>query len=143
MYSGAPRTAELHLMLEKEISLLNGIEKQRSKVRQYLQEQKIEKDLDEMGRPIKWIGYRGKQSTMNCILSILIGINVVDGRLIADMVCEMDLLRTQNIRTLNGYRRRLKAPMVKGERMKFLCHLQEMLGAETNLPIVKEVGQGG
>lgn len=60
MYSGAPRIAELHLMLEKEIKLLNGIERQRTKVRAHLQDQKIEKELDKMGMPIKWIGYRGK-----------------------------------------------------------------------------------
>lgn len=59
MYSGAPRGAELYLLLEKEINLLNGIERQRAKVRKHLQEQQIEKALDEMGMPIKWIGYRG------------------------------------------------------------------------------------
>lgn len=59
MYSGAPRGAELYLLLEKEINLLNGIERQRAKVRKYLQEQQIEKALDEMGMPIKWIGYKG------------------------------------------------------------------------------------
>lgn len=59
MYSGAPRNAELYLLLEKEINLLNGIERKRAVVRQYLREQQIEKDLDEMGMPIKWIGYRG------------------------------------------------------------------------------------
>lgn len=59
MYAGAPRNAELYLLLEREINLLNGIERQRAKVRQHVREQQIEKDLDEMGMPIKWIGYRG------------------------------------------------------------------------------------
>lgn len=58
---------------------------------------------------------------------------------VTDMVCEVDLMRTQNVRTLNGLRRRLKMPMTKGERMKFLCHLQELLGSEIEVPVVKEV----
>lgn len=59
--------------------------------------------------------------------------------LISDMVCEMDLLRTQNIRRLTNLYRRLSTPMVKGERIKFLSHLHELLNTESNVPVVKEV----
>lgn len=57
------------------------------------------------------------------------------------MVCEMDLLRTQNIRRLTNLYRRLRTPMVKGERIKFLSHLHELLNTESNVPVVKEVNR--
>lgn len=137
MYDGAPRSAELYLLLEKEINLLNGIERKRTIVRQYIREQNVEKDLDELGMPIRWIGYRGKQILAskgyqnNVMIPFLIAF--------ADIVCEMDSLRTQHIRRLTTLYRRLKTPMVKGERIKFLTHLQDYLNAESDMPIVKEV----
>lgn len=61
MYSGGPRIAELNGLLDKEVQLLNGIEKQRSQIRSNLAEIRAENTLNKLGEPIKWIGYRSKE----------------------------------------------------------------------------------
>lgn len=43
------------------MQLLNGIEKQRSKIRSHLAEIRAENILNKLGEPIKWIGYRSKK----------------------------------------------------------------------------------
>jgi hypothetical protein len=40
--------------------MLNGIEKQRQGVRRVIQKQKTDKMLADMGKPIKWVGYKSK-----------------------------------------------------------------------------------
>lgn len=58
LHSGGPRIAELNGLLDKEVQLLNGIERQRAEIRSHLAEVRAENTLNQMGEPIKWIGYR-------------------------------------------------------------------------------------
>lgn len=60
MYSGGPRIAEIHGLLDKEIQLLNAIERKWFAMRKDLAALKAEKDLDLMGAPIKWVTYKSK-----------------------------------------------------------------------------------
>lgn len=47
-------------LLEEEIRLLNEIEKKRNKIRKEAYDKHMDKMLDKMGEPIKWIGYKSK-----------------------------------------------------------------------------------
>lgn len=57
---GGHRIAELHVLLDKEIQLFNGIERQRTKLRNHILEVRTEKMLQQLGTPTKWVGYKGK-----------------------------------------------------------------------------------
>lgn len=58
MYSGGPRIAEINSLLDKEIQMLNAVERKWFKIRKTLHELKQEKELDKIGAPIKWVGYK-------------------------------------------------------------------------------------
>lgn len=60
MYVGGHRIAELHVLLDKEIQLFNGIERQRTKLRNHTLEVQTEKMLEQLGTPTKWVGYKGE-----------------------------------------------------------------------------------
>jgi IQ and ubiquitin-like domain-containing protein len=60
-YSGGPKIAELNAVLDKEIQMLNGVEKQRQALRKEMQKLRTNKMLVDMGRPIKWVGYKSKE----------------------------------------------------------------------------------
>ncbi|KAJ6638626.1 IQ and ubiquitin-like domain-containing protein, partial [Pseudolycoriella hygida] len=55
LYVGGHRIAELHVILDKEIQLFNGIERLRTKLRKHNAEVQTGKMLDQMGTPTKWI----------------------------------------------------------------------------------------
>lgn len=59
MYEGAARVAEVNILLDKEIQLLNGIERQRQLVYEAMKDFRQEQLLKQMGEPIKWVGYGG------------------------------------------------------------------------------------
>lgn len=74
MYSGGPRIAELNALLDKEIQLLNAIEKKWFLIRKYCAAKKTEQKLDEIGAPVKWIGYKSI-SLKQIFFSILIHVH--------------------------------------------------------------------
>lgn len=61
-YSDGPKIVEVSLLLDKEIGKLNSIERKKNKVLNALQDYRQEKLLNEMGEPVKWVGYKGKLS---------------------------------------------------------------------------------
>jgi hypothetical protein len=59
-FTGPTKIVELKALLEKEVQLLNGIEKRRldlKKEREYLKQDNILKNL---GTPVSWMGYKSK-----------------------------------------------------------------------------------
>lgn len=58
MYSGGPRIAEIHCLLDKEIQLLNAIERKWFAIRKDISAMRAERYLDKLGEPIKWKGYK-------------------------------------------------------------------------------------
>lgn len=61
MYEGAARIAEINILLDKEITLLSGIDRQRHLVYEAMKDFREEQLLKKMGEPIKWVGYGGNQ----------------------------------------------------------------------------------
>lgn len=60
-FSGPTKIVELKALLEKEVQLLNGIEKRRldiKKEREYMKQDKI---LEMLGTPVSWIGYKSEE----------------------------------------------------------------------------------
>ncbi|XP_055903866.1 IQ and ubiquitin-like domain-containing protein [Eupeodes corollae] len=114
MYSGAPRLAEVNILLDKEIQLLNGIERQRTVVRKALKDFRENQLLQKMGEPIKWLGYK-------------------------DKVIEMDLIRTQRVRFLAEVLKDLKKKMPIGERLTLLNSVDNILEDEQDFPQVAEL----
>lgn len=51
---------EFHKLLKEEIRLLNELDKKRNKIRKKAQEIHMDKMLDRMGAPVKWIGYKSE-----------------------------------------------------------------------------------
>lgn len=57
---------EFRKVLEHEIKMLNEIEKKRNKIRKEAHDKHMDKMLDKMGAPVKWIsGYKSK--TLDCV----------------------------------------------------------------------------
>lgn len=56
-YSGAPKIAEMNMLLDKEVQLLNGIERQRQILQQQAKKVRNEQILKKLGDPVKWVGY--------------------------------------------------------------------------------------
>ncbi|XP_055850185.1 IQ and ubiquitin-like domain-containing protein [Episyrphus balteatus] len=114
MYSGAPRLAEVNILLDKEIQLLNGIERQRTVVRKAMKDFRENQLLQKMGEPIKWIGYK-------------------------DKVIEMDLIRTQRVRFLAEVLKDLKKDLPKEKRLSLLNSVDKLLEDEKDFPQVSEL----
>ncbi|KAM7362629.1 IQ motif and ubiquitin-like domain-containing protein isoform 2-T2 [Cochliomyia hominivorax] len=57
MYEGPSRIAEINILLDKEITLLSGIDRQRQLVYEAMKDFRQEQLLKKMGEPIKWVGY--------------------------------------------------------------------------------------
>lgn len=72
MYSGGPRIAELNGLLDKEIQLLNAIEKKWFLIRKHCAAKKTEKKLDDMGAPIKWVGYKSMLLFAFLIITVIL-----------------------------------------------------------------------
>lgn len=56
--SGGPRIALLSNLLNQEIQLLNAVEKKHFAVRKQVAAQRSQRKLDEMGKPVRWVGYK-------------------------------------------------------------------------------------
>lgn len=63
LYQGddASRTAAFKQLLEYEIKLINEIRANRQKLLNSQQNKKVEKILDRLGVPVKWVGYKSKK----------------------------------------------------------------------------------
>lgn len=97
-YSGAPRIAELNALLDKEIKLLNSIQKQRQKLKHELEEENNAKLLDRLGKPVSWVGNKNQ-------------------------MLEMDTLKTQRARYLTKYYKEMKKSASKEDRLVILAHV--------------------
>ncbi|XP_055586692.1 IQ and ubiquitin-like domain-containing protein [Uranotaenia lowii] len=105
-YSGAPKIAEMNMLLDKEVQLLNGIERQRQLLTQEIKKQRNEQKLKNMGDPIKWIGYK-------------------------ELVIQMDTLRNQRARYLGNYYQKLSDEDLKNhDRIELLNQVSEVLTNE-------------
>ncbi|XP_035776700.1 IQ and ubiquitin-like domain-containing protein [Anopheles albimanus] len=82
-YSGAPKIAEMNILLDKEIQLLNGVERQRRAIQRELTDVVVEKRLTKISEPKRWVGCNNR-------------------------VIEMETPQTQRARFLLGYYQRLK-----------------------------------
>uniref|UniRef100_A0A1B0FHY6 IQ motif and ubiquitin-like domain-containing protein n=1 Tax=Glossina morsitans morsitans TaxID=37546 RepID=A0A1B0FHY6_GLOMM len=114
MYEGAPRIAEINILLNKEIEMLNNIECQRNLVYKSMEDSRQRQLLRKMGEPIKWIGY-------------------------ADTVIHMDLLRTQRVRFLNGIHNELCQNLPKEERLQLIDKVRALLLDEQCFPEFPEL----
>ncbi|XP_058467871.1 IQ and ubiquitin-like domain-containing protein [Malaya genurostris] len=81
-YSGVAKIAELNLLLDKEVQLLNGIERQRQMLQYEAKKVYSEKLLRKFGEPVKWVGYN-------------------------NLIIQMDTLRNQRVRHLAHYYKKL------------------------------------
>lgn len=63
---GAPKVAMLHAVLDKEIQLLNTIERNWHSLRLQKAAERTEHKLDEMGKPVKWVGYKSMLLESGC-----------------------------------------------------------------------------
>lgn len=97
-YTGAPKIAELNALLDKEIKLLNGIQKQRFLLKRELENEKHAKLLDKLGKPVSWVNTKNKR-------------------------IEMDTLSAQRARYLTKYYVEMKKSLNSEERLIVLAHV--------------------
>ncbi|XP_075147763.1 IQ motif and ubiquitin-like domain-containing protein [Haematobia irritans] len=109
MYEGPARVAEVNVLLDKEIQLLNGIERQRQVVAEAMRDYRQEQMLKKMGEPIKWVGY-------------------------GDTIVTLDLLRTQRVRFLTEIYKDLQKPLKKAARLDLINKVREILVNEQDFP---------
>ncbi|XP_067618057.1 IQ motif and ubiquitin-like domain-containing protein [Eurosta solidaginis] len=114
LYEGPARIAEVNVLLDKEIQLRNGIEKQRVIVKQAMEDFRNEKLLTKLGEPIKWIGYK-------------------------DNVIHLDLLRTQRARFLTEIYKDMQKKMSRKERVELLTKVKQVLLDERDFPDFAEI----
>lgn len=60
-YTGPSRIVEVQALLEREIQLLNGIEKRRSEIQKEMLEARQDRMLQKFGETVKWIGHKGRK----------------------------------------------------------------------------------
>ncbi|XP_017007619.2 IQ motif and ubiquitin-like domain-containing protein [Drosophila takahashii] len=113
-YEGPARIAEVNILLDKEIQLLNGVERQRDLVYKAMEEFRNDQLLKEMGKPIEWIGYK-------------------------DSKIHMDLLSTQRVRFLTEIYKDLRKPRNKEDRLVFIRQVMAVLTEETCYPNFPEL----
>lgn len=92
-------------MLDKEIKLLNGIDQQRLTLKRELDEEKNQKILDKLGKPVQWVGRRNQ-------------------------LLEMDTLRNQRARFLTNYFDEMRQTTKREERLTLLAKLMPILADE-------------
>uniref|UniRef100_A0A1I8QF59 IQ motif and ubiquitin-like domain-containing protein n=1 Tax=Stomoxys calcitrans TaxID=35570 RepID=A0A1I8QF59_STOCA len=109
MYEGPARVAEVNILLDKEIQLLNGIERQRQVVFEAMKDFRQQQMLKKMGEPIQWIGY-------------------------GDTVVTVDLLRTQRVRFLTEIYNDLQKPLKKAQRLELITKVRQILVNEQDFP---------
>ncbi|XP_062538956.1 IQ and ubiquitin-like domain-containing protein isoform X2 [Armigeres subalbatus] len=112
-YSGAPKIAEMNMLLDKEVQLLNGIDRQRQILQEEAKKARNEQILKKLGDPVKWVGYNS-------------------------LTIQMDTLRNQRARYLTNYYRKL-ADETQGtqERITLLNRLSDVIAKEVH-PAVNE-----
>lgn len=59
-FTGPSRIVEIQCLLEKEIQLLNGIEKRRSEIQKEMQAARQDRILQKQSETVKWIGYKSE-----------------------------------------------------------------------------------
>ncbi|XP_037943407.1 IQ and ubiquitin-like domain-containing protein [Teleopsis dalmanni] len=114
MHHGVARIAEFNLLLDKEIGLLNGIERQKQIIRKAMQDSREEQLLNKMGQPIEWIGYK-------------------------DTNIHLDLLRHQRVRFLHEIYKDLKKPMKKEKRLELISKIKNVLVEEQDFQKLPEL----
>lgn len=62
---------EYNKLLEEEVKLLNEVQKKRNTIRKEAYEKYMDRMLDKMGAPIKWIGYKSKYSNLRSLIYLL------------------------------------------------------------------------
>uniref|UniRef100_A0A336MUL1 glutathione transferase n=2 Tax=Culicoides sonorensis TaxID=179676 RepID=A0A336MUL1_CULSO len=97
-FSGAPKIAELNALLDKEIKLLNAIQRQRFLLRKELENEKNAKLLEKLGKPVTWVTHKNK-------------------------TIEMDTIRTQRARYLTKFYMEMKKQMNTEERLTLLVNV--------------------
>uniref|UniRef100_A0A182N434 IQ motif and ubiquitin-like domain-containing protein n=1 Tax=Anopheles dirus TaxID=7168 RepID=A0A182N434_9DIPT len=100
-YSGAPKIAEMNILLDKEIQLLNGVERQRRAIRREQSEEVVERQLVKISEPKRWVGCNNQ-------------------------VIEMETPQTQRARFLLLYYRRLKVALPPGDPQEHIALLDEL-----------------
>uniref|UniRef100_A0A182UHM6 IQ motif and ubiquitin-like domain-containing protein n=1 Tax=Anopheles melas TaxID=34690 RepID=A0A182UHM6_9DIPT len=118
-YSGAPKIAEMNILLDKEIQLLNGVERQRRAIRREQLEEVVERQLVKISEPKRWVGYNNR-------------------------VIEMETPQTQRARFLLVYYRRLKMalpPSAGGDPQEHMALLDELADVivQENHPATEEL----
>ncbi|KMZ05092.1 IQ and ubiquitin-like domain-containing protein [Drosophila simulans] len=113
-YEGPARIAEVNILLDKEIQLLNGVERQRNLVYKAMEDFRKDQLLKEMGKPIEWVGYK-------------------------DSKIHMDLLSTQRVRFLTEIYKDLRKPRSKEDRLDFIRQVMAVLTEETCFPNFPEL----
>ncbi|ALC47576.1 CG13855 [Drosophila busckii] len=108
-YEGPARISEVNILLDKEIRLLNGVERQRRLVYLAMEDFRNEQLLKQMGKPIEWIGYN-------------------------DTKIHMDLMRTQRVRFLTEVYKDLQQPLEKEQRLDLIRRVLELLMEEACYP---------
>lgn len=61
-FTGPSKIVELSAVLDKEVTLLNGIEKRRLEIRKETECERNDKLLQSLSEPVKWIGYKSEFS---------------------------------------------------------------------------------
>lgn len=59
-FTGPSRIVEIKALLEKEIQLLNGIEKRRMEIQKEMQSARQDRILHKYSETVKWIGYKSE-----------------------------------------------------------------------------------
>ncbi|XP_030573811.1 IQ and ubiquitin-like domain-containing protein [Drosophila novamexicana] len=113
-YEGPARISEVNILLDKEIRLLNGVERQRRLVYLAMEDFRNDQLLKKMGKPVEWIGYK-------------------------DTKIHLDLLRTQRVRFLTEIYKDLRNTEDKEKRLELLGRVMELLMEETCYPNFPEL----
>lgn len=112
-FTGPTRVVEMQLLLEKEIQLLNGIDRRRLEIQKERHVTRQEKTIKRYGEPVKWIGYR-------------------------DFLIEMDTLKTQRARKLGELFMLLREQSASlDDRLRLLNDISEALAAESSSKIIE------
>lgn len=128
-FTGPSKIVEIQVLLEKEIQLLNGIEKRRMEIQKEMEEARQDRILKKQGETVKWIGYKSEFSI------IFRKINLCT---FSDVLVEMDTLQTQRARKLTELFKKLRQPSDNiEERLKLLNEVSEALSEENSARIIE------
>lgn len=101
------------------------VEKKYFVMRKHNAEKRNDRMLQKMGEPLRWVGYKSKQFSL-ITLKYYEFIHLFH----KDIVCEMDLLRTQKIRSLVDIHKEMKTYTNKEDRMATINKVFKILEAE-------------